>query len=116
MRILHNRVALMLVLAVGLIGWSFVHAQGEKKMQSQAIQPKHVMITPDDIKWVDAPPSVPPGAKMAVLEGDPAKPGPFTMRIKFPADYKVPPHWHPRIEHTTCSMTRGSASRREKVS
>ena len=38
---------------------------------------------------------------MAVLEGDPAKEGPFTIRLSLPAGFKVPPHWHPNIEHTT---------------
>jgi hypothetical protein len=26
---------------------------------------------------------------------------PFTVRFKFPADFKVAPHWHPGIEHVT---------------
>ena len=54
-----------------------------------------------EIVWRDGPPSLPPGAKIAVLEGDPAKAGPFTFRLKFPADYRVPPHFHPVIEHIT---------------
>lgn len=61
----------------------------------------HVMIVPSDLKWVDGPPSLPRGAQTALLEGDPAKAGPFTMRAKLPAHYKIPPHWHPAIEHVT---------------
>lgn len=60
-----------------------------------------IMVTPADIKWVDAPPSLPAGAKMFVLEGDMQKPGPFTVRVKFPADYKVPPHFHDADERVT---------------
>jgi hypothetical protein len=26
---------------------------------------------------------------------------PFTIRLKLPADYKIPAHWHPAIEHVT---------------
>jgi hypothetical protein len=26
---------------------------------------------------------------------------PFTFRIKFPANFKVPPHWHPAVERVT---------------
>lgn len=37
---------------------------------------------PDGLKWKDGPPSLPPGAKIAVLEGDPAKAGPFVFRVK----------------------------------
>jgi hypothetical protein len=61
----------------------------------------HVMKVPADLEWVDGPPSLPKGAKMAVLEGDLGKPGPFTIRLQVPAKYKVPPHWHPGIEHVT---------------
>jgi quercetin dioxygenase-like cupin family protein len=62
---------------------------------------KHVMVTPDDVKWGPAPPSLPPGAEVAVLEGDPMKAGMFTLRIKMPDGYTVPPHSHPTDEHVT---------------
>lgn len=61
----------------------------------------HIMVMPDDITWVDAPPSLPPGAKVAVIEGDPKAAGLFTMRIKLPANYKIMPHSHPADEHIT---------------
>jgi quercetin dioxygenase-like cupin family protein len=60
----------------------------------------HVMLTPDEVKWGEAPPSLPRGA-LAVIEGKPSEPGPFTMRLKFPAGFKVAPHSHPAIEHLT---------------
>ena len=59
----------------------------------------HRMITPDEIKWGPAPPALPPGAQVAVLDGDPTKPGWFTLRAKFPDGYVVSPHWHPTDEH-----------------
>lgn len=52
----------------------------------------HGMFTPDAIKWGDAPPSLPKGAKLAVLYGDPSKDGLFVVRVKFPANYKVAAH------------------------
>jgi quercetin dioxygenase-like cupin family protein len=61
----------------------------------------HVIHTPTSIKWQDGPPSLPPGAKMAILEGDPTQPGPITIRFRVPAGYEVKPHYHPVIEHTT---------------
>jgi len=64
-------------------------------------QAEHRFFNPADVKWVDAPASLPKGAKIAVLEGDLASPGPFTMRIKAPAGFKIAPHWHPAIEHVT---------------
>ncbi|MBP3955792.1 cupin domain-containing protein [Gemmata sp. G18] len=61
----------------------------------------HEIVTPDDIKWVDGPPSLPKGAKMILLEGDPAKDGPFVMRVKMPDGFKIMPHTHPKDERVT---------------
>ena len=54
-----------------------------------------------EIVWKDGPASLPAGAKIAVLEGDPAKEGFFTMRVRMPDGFKIPPHWHPKVEHVT---------------
>lgn len=56
---------------------------------------------PDEIDWADGPPSLPKGAKLAVLEGDPNAEGPFVMRIKLPDDYRIAPHTHPKPERVT---------------
>ena len=61
----------------------------------------HVMMDAPAIKWGDAPPSLPPGAKLAVIAGDPSKPGPFVIRAQMPAGYKIAPHWHPGDENVT---------------
>lgn len=66
-----------------------------------ADDPDHVMMKPSEIKWVDAPPSLPAGAKTSVIYGDPTAPGPFGMRIKMPAKYKIGPHTHPQDENVT---------------
>ena len=51
------------------------------------------------LKWMDAAGAgLPTGAKMAVLKGDPSKAADFTVRIKMPANYGVPPHHHPTDE------------------
>ncbi len=63
--------------------------------------PVHIMITPDEAVWGAAPPGLPAGAELAVLEGDPSASGPFTMRAKFPDGYTIPPHFHPADEHVT---------------
>lgn len=62
--------------------------------------PAHVMVSPDQMQWADLP-ALPPGAKGAVIEGPLDKPGPFMIRVRFPANYRIPPHWHPAIEHVT---------------
>src|SRR5687768_13957848 len=60
----------------------------------------HIMVSPEDLKWADVP-SLPPGAKIAVIEGPATEAVPFTFRLKFPAGYKIPAHSHPAIEHVT---------------
>jgi quercetin dioxygenase-like cupin family protein len=68
---------------------------------SQSDHAHHLMILPDDMKWTAGPASLPPGAQVMMLEGNPAKAEPLTMRLKFPAGYKIAPHTHPAIEHVT---------------
>jgi quercetin dioxygenase-like cupin family protein len=61
----------------------------------------HVMLNAQGLKWGPAPPGLPKGAKIAVLSGDPTKPGYFTFRAKMPAGYTIRPHWHSNDEHVT---------------
>ncbi|MCW5893409.1 MAG: cupin domain-containing protein [bacterium] len=55
---------------------------------------------PDDLAWRPSD-SLPPGAMVALLEGDPSKAGFFTMRVKMPDGYRVPPHSHSQQERVT---------------
>jgi mannose-6-phosphate isomerase-like protein (cupin superfamily) len=67
-------------------------------------QPMHAQnaFTPDQVKFGPAPAFLPPGAQLAVLEGDPmASSGDFTIRLKMPDGYKVAPHTHPNRENVT---------------
>src|SRR6476660_5289839 len=61
---------------------------------------KWLLYEPARIEWRAAE-NLPPGAQVAVLEGDPAKEGFFTMRLKMPDGYRVPPHWHSMQERVT---------------
>jgi quercetin dioxygenase-like cupin family protein len=63
--------------------------------------PAHAMFRPDQVKWKEGPPSLPRGARFAVLEGDPAREGYFAMRLKLPSGYRIPPHTHPNVERVT---------------
>jgi quercetin dioxygenase-like cupin family protein len=60
----------------------------------------HVTVTPADLQWADVP-SLPPGAKIAVIEGPLNEAVPFTFRVKLPANYKIPAHSHPASERIT---------------
>jgi quercetin dioxygenase-like cupin family protein len=59
------------------------------------------LFPPAEIQWKDGPPSLRKGVQMAVLEGDPSKPGTFTIRFRFPAGFEVMPHFHTQTEHAT---------------
>lgn len=61
---------------------------------SQAAEPGVVALTPSEMKWSSQGALALPGLEQAMLIGDPSKPGPYTIRLKFPAGFKVAPHTH----------------------
>ena len=61
----------------------------------------HKIFSASELPWVDGPSLLPAGAQMVVLDGDPTKEGAFTIRLKMPAGYKIPPHTHPTAERVT---------------
>lgn len=82
-------------LALGCIAAPVALAQSGVHMTND-----HMMATAEELKWVDIP-SLPPGAKLAVIEGPMNQAGPITFRLRLPANYQIPAHWHPAIEHVT---------------
>jgi ChrR-like protein with cupin domain len=62
---------------------------------------EHVIMSPDDMKWADAPPVLPAGAQLCVLAGNPNTTGMYTLRLKLPDGYKIMPHMHPTPEQLT---------------
>jgi len=64
-------------------------------------QEHHLVVPVDKVQWAPAPPILPAGAQLAVLEGNPGAKGPVVMRLKLPADYVIPPHWHSMHERIT---------------
>jgi quercetin dioxygenase-like cupin family protein len=75
----------------------------------------HTVVAADAVTWGPAPPSLPPGAQAAVLLGNPAKEGPFVLRLKFPAGYVVPPHQHSKDELLTVIAGRFAVASGEKL-
>ena len=61
----------------------------------------HSQVNPGGLKWGPAPASLPRGAQLAVLAGDPQSAGMFTIRLRFPPGYAVAPHSHPADEFVT---------------
>lgn len=64
-------------------------------------EPHAIVVLPDQVTWKPGPPSLPPGAQAAVLEGNPKEEGPFTMRLSLPDGYRIPPHSHAAVERVT---------------
>jgi quercetin dioxygenase-like cupin family protein len=62
---------------------------------------RHVMVSPDEVGWTAGPASIPPGAEVAVLYGNPGKDGLFALRLRLPEGYHLPPHHHPKPEVVT---------------
>jgi quercetin dioxygenase-like cupin family protein len=51
-------------------------------------------VLPEDIDWKPFA-AFPPSARLAVVVGDPTKPGPYVIRVKVPSGLKLMPHKHP---------------------
>ena len=83
------------IIVVSLVVAASGHAQEPRPTRPDADTDKVIRLTPGELTWTAGPPMLPPGASMAVIEGSFSAPGPFTVRLKFPANYRIPPHWHP---------------------
>ena len=57
-----------------------------------------VSVANTDLKWF-VPSLLPPGARIAVVSGDPTAPGKSTLELSMPDGYRLPPHFHPSFEH-----------------
>jgi quercetin dioxygenase-like cupin family protein len=96
-----KRTAVLLIAGAVCALTSLALAKENNKGNANAAGAEHKIVTAADIKWMDGPPFLPTGVKLAVLEGDPSKAGPFTIRLQAPAGYKIPAHTHPTAEHIT---------------
>ena len=69
--------------------------------QKRALPEGTIQVPGGTGKWIEAPPTLPNGTKMMLLEGKPSEKGFFTMRLLLPAGARIRPHWHPREERVT---------------
>src|SRR5215475_11778955 len=82
-----------LVCCLGLSG-AFAVLHADDKTEPMAM-------TPSEMKWQSQGGLALAGIEQAKLVGDPSKPGPYTIRLKFPAGYKLAPHTHPDYREVT---------------
>ena len=96
---------IVLFTIVGAVStWMVLAAEKTKsssKSDAAAAKTEHKIVATNEVQWGDAQPSLPPGAKIAVLDADPNKAGSFTVRLQMPAGYRIPPHTHPTTERVT---------------
>jgi quercetin dioxygenase-like cupin family protein len=79
-----------------------ITAQDEEGNEKAGAAPKSAsLVSPEQLRWGPAPAGLPAGAQMVVLDGNPEKKGSFTVRLRMPDGYKIPPHTHPTIERVT---------------
>jgi quercetin dioxygenase-like cupin family protein len=63
---------------------------------------EHEARSADELEWNDfTVPGFPPGLRYAVVHGDPAGDGPYTLRASLPDGYRIPAHIHGMDEHLT---------------
>jgi len=60
-----------------------------------------VTLAPAEMKWTSQGALAAPGLQQVNLIGDPAKPGPYTLRLKFPKGFRIAPHTHPDSREVT---------------
>ena len=75
----------------------------------------HAMVAANTLKWGDAPPGMPAGMRAAVVSGDPSQAQPYVLRAQLPANYRIPPHWHPTTENITVLSGYGCAGHGREV-
>jgi quercetin dioxygenase-like cupin family protein len=68
---------------------------------AQSGTPAAFAVTPTEMKWTTQGGLAAPGMEQLSLVGDPSKPGPYTLRLKFPKGFKIAPHTHPDSREVT---------------
>jgi Cupin domain. len=71
------------------------------RAMAQPDAPSAVTLTPVEMKWTSQGALAGPGLEQLNLIGDPAKAGPYTLRLKFPKGFRIPPHTHPDSREVT---------------
>ncbi len=68
-------------------------------MAAHAGDTGHSVTTAEKMAWAPLDPKQPGGIQLAVLYGDPAKPGPIGLRLKIPAGFEIGSHSHSTTEY-----------------
>src|SRR5262245_15030908 len=86
------RLTIAMIAAVGSVcGFAMAQTGGTDVMA----------LTPAEMQWTTQGGLAVPGMEQLNLVGDPAKPGPYTLRLKFPKGFRIAPHTHPDSREVT---------------
>jgi quercetin dioxygenase-like cupin family protein len=98
-----NDVRVVALATAAVLAFGACMTPGAPDLRAQDVRGHtHAAVRADELKWGPAPPVFPPGAEMALLQGDPSVAGAiFTVRLRFPDGYILPAHFHPTDEHVT---------------
>jgi hypothetical protein len=69
--------------------------------RAQTREPQTFALTPAEMSWISQGPLAAPGMEQLNLVGNPANPGPYTLRLKFPKGFRIAPHTHPDSREVT---------------
>lgn len=86
------------LLAAGLLAFAAPALADEKIDRLAPAEGRNLQF--DALQWFDDP-TLPKGAKVSPIAGDPSKPGVFMVYVKLPPDYAIPAHTHPYAEVIT---------------
>lgn len=86
---------MFLLICALMIGRSIPIEAQEPTRPEPTEPPTHLTVS--ELTWQDGP----MGGEVAVLYGNPATPGPFVMRLRFPENQVIEKHWHQGTEHVT---------------
>jgi quercetin dioxygenase-like cupin family protein len=92
-----RRILLIGSTAVGLLAATRQADAQSRDRDARPHQPGETVfraVLPEDIDWKPFP-AFPPSVRLAIIVGEPPKPGPYAIRVKVPAGVKLMPHWHP---------------------
>jgi len=106
-KIIYIGLAATFLFSTGIVNAQIQNPSKEKSQKEMGMQPSqdkqmdksHKLMKPDELTWKDGPSTLPVGTQIAVLNGDPSKEGMFTIRLKIPANFEIPAHWHSQDEN-----------------
>lgn len=76
-------------------------ALGALALSATAAMAEGTALNADGLQWGAVPPVLPQGAQLAVVSGNPGKDGPYVIRLRMPANYRIAAHHHPTAEYVT---------------